>query len=160
MKDVAEGADAEAEEDEEAEAAPKKKGRKPRASAAAEDAGSAAAAAAAAAAPSTGVSQRGRERKAVQSFVPPTPTKLAKEEFVIEDGQGTPLGDIENIKRRMDTINAQDDILKACFLACYPTWKGRGGQQTHSSSSSHSSALKLSFLSGCMPWACRLELSS
>jgi hypothetical protein len=127
MKDVAEGAaeSEEAEEAEEAEAAPKKKGRKPRASAAADDAGSAAAAAAAA--PSTGVSQRGRERKAVQSFVPPTPTKLAKEEFVIEDGQGTPLGDIENIKRRMDTINAQDDILKACFLACYPTWKGRGG---------------------------------
>lgn len=124
MEDVKPKVEAEDAEGEDAAAAAgestPKKARKPRVKA------EPAAAAAAAAPVSAGVSQRGRERKQVQAFVPPTPTKEV-EEFVIEKGVGTPLGDIENVKRRMDTINAQDDTLKAAFHACFPNWKGRGG---------------------------------
>jgi hypothetical protein len=114
-----EGEDAAAAEGE-GEATPKKapRVRKPKVSAPVTPS------AAAAAAPSAGVSSRGRERKAVVAYVPDAVSKVQLEWIPAEAGAGTELGEIENVKRRMDSIHAVDEVLKAAFVACYPERKG------------------------------------
>jgi len=52
----------------------------------------------------------------------------------LQEGEGTELGEIENVKRRLDGVHAVDDTCKAAFIACYPNVKG--GQMTDRSSSS------------------------
>ena len=71
---------------------------------------------------SLGVSSRGRQRKSVQAYVPPSPKKF-EEEFIVEPGEGTELGEIENVRRHIDGINSVADEMKVAFHACYPHMK-------------------------------------
>lgn len=86
------------------------------------------AAAAASSSSATGgdVSSRGRERKITAKFEPTMSTKKSESTLVIESGSGTPLGEIENVKRRMDATGAQEPEMKALFHACFPEAKTGG----------------------------------
>ena len=64
----------------------------------------------------------GRERKAVESFVIEV---KEKKEFTITAGAGTKLGDIENIKVKMDKLPAASEELKSMHRMCY----GRPGEK-------------------------------
>jgi len=44
----------------------------------------------------------------------------------VEEGEGTELGEIENVKRRLDSLHAVDETCKVAFMACFPTVKGLG----------------------------------
>ena len=72
---------------------------------------------------SAGTSSRGRERKVTSHFEPSAMKKKSDEELVIEEGPGTALGDIENVKRRMEAVNAMEVEMKALFHACFPNAK-------------------------------------
>ena len=65
-----------------------------------------------------------RETKAVETFVP-TEVK-EKAEFVVKPGSGAKLGDIENVKLKMDKLNAGGDELKALHRICF----SRPGEKT------------------------------
>lgn len=52
---------------------------------------------------------------AVQHFAPES-IKKEEIEFIVEEGPGTKLGEIENIKRKMDATNAQDTCSNTCTL--------------------------------------------
>ena len=64
-----------------------------------------------------------RETKAVEAF---TIEEKEKAEFVIGKGAGTKLGEIENVKVKMDKLNAAGDELKHMHRACF----GRPGAKT------------------------------
>ena len=64
-----------------------------------------------------------RERVAVAAFVPP-PEK-DKEEFVVPEGAGDKLGDIENIVFKIGKHNAASEELKQLHRACF----GRAGSK-------------------------------
>lgn len=64
-----------------------------------------------------------RERKQVEQFVPEMTTKEDKP-FVVPEGKGTPLGDIENVRRRMDATKAVESHIKRLHSLCFPGQKG------------------------------------
>ena len=64
-----------------------------------------------------------REKKVVEAF---TYEEKEKAEFVIPEGDGEKLGEIENVKVKMDKLNAAGEELKAMHRMCF----GRPGQKT------------------------------
>ena len=74
--------------------------------------------------PGTMSAREKRETKAVEAFVPQEVKEKA--EFVIKPGSGTKLGDIENVKLKMDKLNAGGEELKALHRICF----GRPGEKT------------------------------
>ena len=64
-----------------------------------------------------------REKKAVEAF---TYEEKEKAEFVIPEGDGKKLGEIENIKVKIEKLNAGGDELKTFHRMCF----GRPGQKT------------------------------
>jgi len=65
-----------------------------------------------------------REAKVVQHFVPQEIKE--KSALVIGEGAGTKLGDIDNVKIRIDKLNAGGDELKALHRLCF----GRPGEKS------------------------------
>jgi hypothetical protein len=65
-----------------------------------------------------------RVRKATQVYVPPSPAKKSEEDFVIEEGPGTALGEIENIKHNLDKTQAIEAEVKLLFHCCFPHQRG------------------------------------
>ena len=66
-----------------------------------------------------------REHKQIESFVPDSPRKETAE-FTVPTGAGTKFGEIENIKLKIDKLNAMSDELKTLHRVCF----GRPGQKT------------------------------
>jgi len=64
-----------------------------------------------------------REAKIVQHFAPEEIKEKA--ELVVGDGAGTKLGEIENVKIKIDKLNAGSDELKALHRLCF----GRPGEK-------------------------------
>jgi hypothetical protein len=70
---------------------------------------------------SAGTSSRGRERKSVQAYAPESPKHFSSDEILtVEEGPGTQLAEIENVKHRMDITHATEPEMKAMFHACFP----------------------------------------
>ena len=65
-----------------------------------------------------------REAKIVQHFAPEEIKEKA--ELVVGDGAGTKLGEIENVKIKIDKLNAGSDELKALHRLCF----GRPGEKS------------------------------
>lgn len=116
-KQAPEGGEGGEDEEDESEEKKEKTPRKPRAK-------KEAAATPAAAPASAGTSSRGRERKSVVAYVPQSPKFSQSDELLpVEAGPGTPLGEIENVKHRLDITHATDAEVKALFHAAYPNSK-------------------------------------
>ena len=66
-----------------------------------------------------------RERKEIASFVPDSP-KVDKAEFTVPVGAGTKLGEIENVKLKIEKLPSASDELEVLHRLCF----GRNGQKT------------------------------